>query len=757
MSAQEAISIILKRWKLQHWIKILLAWVAIATFSGLLIWTTNIEMWTMIPAVATALWLGWKELRRLPKQEDVVRLLNEQVSSLQFSSAIFLQGDQNGIAQLQRRRIVKELLDAGKKVKFPVVWRDLGFGFISLCVIFWLASFLPSSSKTDANISIKQQVNSNPSNASTLPKPDSIFIEAFEIIIEPLAYTGMAAKEINTWNVEAPEGAMLTWKLVMAGNPSAVWTTFNQKDSIPFVNTGKNWILKRSVEDLIYSIHFTDAEGNVTSSAFHSISSIQDQAPKVAIKNVPQFQRLDFAANISIPLEVEINDDYGLTDGYIVATITKGSGESVKFREQKIPFSEVVRGKSFNASLELNTADFDMEPGNELYFYAYAEDNRHPTVLSARTETHFFILNDTTEVEFSLQGALGVDLMPDYFRSQLQIIIDTKKLIEEERDLTKHEFNSRSNALGFDQKSLRLKYGQFIGEEEDSGLEAEREVPEAEEHDHDDHEGHDHEEENVVMRFGHDTDHENEEGEWMDRGTEHEHRHDHGAEGIDPEAEEDPLEGFLHNHEDEETATFYTQSLKSKLRAALTQMWDAELYLRLYQPEKSLPYQLEAQELLKEIRNHARIYVQRIGFDPPTVNEEETRLTGKLDELNDRSFENKQEVDQRRETILEGVKVLDQLIKGAKLDEPKRRKLEEVGAEIALMVLNKPGEYLFLLNRIRGLIDTKSAIKAQDLIRLSYELAATIPPETKPLNGYSKGDDEFTNDFLNQLINSSSQ
>lgn len=61
-------------------------------------------------------------------------------------------------------------------------------------------------------------------------------------------------------------------------------------------------------------------------------------------------------------------------------------------------------------------------------------------------------------------------------------------------------------------------------------------------------------------------------------------------------------------------------------------MWDAELHLRLYEPEKSLPFQYEALKYIQEIKNSARIYVHRIGFDPPPI-KEESRLTGKIKDI----------------------------------------------------------------------------------------------------------------------------
>ena len=53
--------------------------------------------------------------------------------------------------------------------------------------------------------------------------------------------------------------------------------------------------------------------------------------------------------------------------------------------------------------------------------------NYNPIIWSSPTKTlvHLFI-KDTTSTQFAVEGTMGVDLMPEYFRSQRQIIIDTE-------------------------------------------------------------------------------------------------------------------------------------------------------------------------------------------------------------------------------------------------------------------------------------------------------------------------------------------
>src|SRR5690606_29251277 len=228
----------------------------------------------------------------------------------------------------------------------------------------------------------------------------------------------------------------------------------------------------------------------------------------------------------------------------------------------------------------LDPKKLGMEPGDELYFYVEAFDNRMPERNSARTETYFIEIIDTAELILSVEGGLGVDLMPEYFRSQRQIIIDSEKLLTERNKISVSEFNRRSNELGYDQKVLRLRYGQFLGEEFENAI-GSSDVPD---HDHPD-QGTDHEQsddEDPVAQFRHDHDTDNEHNLVPDP----QHRHD-----DEEDESEDPWQAYKHMHDDPEEATFFTQSIRTKLKAALTEMCGAELHLRLVDPANSLPYQ----------------------------------------------------------------------------------------------------------------------------------------------------------------------
>ncbi|MFY0605860.1 MAG: hypothetical protein JXR10_04040 [Cyclobacteriaceae bacterium] len=740
--SKAAIHIIQGKWKALVFLKCLAWLVTVGAVIFVLSMMLTFEWYWLLVALITLAVMIRMELRNLPSKASLVKLVNEQYDLAEYSTDLLFITPQNELQALQQSRVKTIMQRQLPSFRYPIVWKDWMMTSAILTLILIALKLWPSQTPET------ETTNSNldtPKTVEALVADDSVFIIDNRVTIAAPRYTGLAKKYTSQLDFNAPERSNIQWKLTYNGQPTAVWIVVNGGDSIAAISEGGKYRIDLKVySSSLYTINHLDEKGRLTSSAYYELNVTLDEPPKVEVEGIPPFQRLDYQEEMAIAMDVTLSDDYGLTDGYIVATITKGSGESVKFREQKIELSGKIVGKKAKRSVSFEMDQLGMEPGNELYFYVTGFDNKAPKKQQTRTETYFVILKDTAEVEFSLQGALGVDLMPDFFRSQLQIIIDTKKLIEDRSKMTKYEFNSASNALGFDQKQLRLKYGQFIGEEEDSGLEVNEEPIEPST-----------EGEDVLQEFGHDTDHENEEGQWMDRGTEaHDHDHEQHHE------EENPLEQFMHNHEDEETATFYTQSLKSKLRAALAEMWDAELYLRLYKPQESLPYQLKAQALLKEIRNHARIYVQRIGFEPPPVNENESRLTGKLKELNARAFTATVEKDILYPEIRAAIRWIDQYQFGnEEWTERSRMLIKKAGDELAGLAIDNPGKYLETLNRLKVLLRKSQLLKEdrKTLLNIRSVLVQAIPEDEALPAPAQRPDDAFAESFIEALLKNTNQ
>ena len=727
MTASKVISNIHSKWKVLVWLKIFIGWVGIVVIS----------YFTFAPAltvpfqallIVTALVIPYLLYRdQLPGLADANALINAQLPDLEYSVSLVHEKPHSGIALLQQQRTIQHLVNKSQSIRFPLRWKELMLLLLTTAAlasgIGWLNTFKNPTPKTQELISESQ-------TSAVIQKSEAISYET-SIAINAPNYTNLKTRYQTKRDLQQVlVGSKITWQLTFNQVPKSAWIKLSNGDSTSFKSKGNKLTASLKADKKgFYTINFLDDSGIQHVSDYFKLEVIPDNPPQVEIEGIPQYQSIYPGEASSTTFEARASDDYGLSKAYLIATITKGSGESVKFREEKIPFKKPVRGASFSEKVTFSFEQFEMEPGNELYFYLEAWDNQNPPKLS-RTETYFFILQDTAEIAFSLEGDLGIDLMPEYFRSQRQIIIDSEKLLKEQATISKQEFNQRSNELGFDQKALRLKYGQFIGEEADSGLDIENEVesePAGEDHDHQPGQV------DVLSEFGHDHDHENEEGQLMDKGT---------------EKQEDPVEELKHSHDDMETATFLEQSMKSKLRAALTEMWDAELYLRLFKPEESLPYQYKALKLIKEIKNHARIYVHRIGFDPPPINESESRLSGELDEVHGETFKSQYDYDEPLPNTRELVDVIgDLLTRHFPVENTWKNTFLQAGNEIAGLAIEEPGKYLNLLSSIRNLSE-KEQFSERELIILRSKLVQVLPAkEKKPKMNYQP-----THELLEQFV-----
>ncbi|PTM07372.1 MAG: hypothetical protein DA407_10540 [Bacteroidetes bacterium] len=316
-------------------------------------------------------------------------------------------------------------------------------------------------------------------------------------------------------------------------------------------------------------------------------------------------------------------------------------------------------------------------------------------------------IKDTTINTFGVEGTLGVDRMPDYFRSQRQLIIDTEKLIKQRGQLSKKDFNFKSNELGFDQKALRIKYGEFMGEEQvEEGVVSQEnlEIFEAENEKHD-------EDEDPLAKYTHDHDGSNE------------HNLVEEKKSTDTK---NPLEAFAHSHDDAAMATLFEESLRSKLLKALGEMWDSELYLRLYEPEKSLPYQYRALTLLQDIKNSARIYVHRIGFDPPPI-KEDTRLSGKLDDIKSYRKNESLKNDLEFPFIRNAIYRIEQIVNNnAEITERDQQLFESTGNELAQKAIESPGKFLSTLQGLKQLSENKNTA-INELRKIQKGLMEAIP------------------------------
>ncbi len=664
--------------------------------------------------------------------------LDQSLGSMENSTGLFLtpKAELSDIALLQRHR-VEQLLEAeiGKiqpkvPLKKALLWL-LVFG-VTAFFLYYFNVFGNLNTSNNSPVT-KEAIVFQPLD-SVVSESNPPSIKEQRLTIKYPAYTGLPPKTTANMNIKALEGSNIYWSIQFDKAVDSVYMERNgESNSMELKGTEyvKNIQLAQSA---FYNFKFKNLNGASYLSDLYSIEVVKDELPEIEIQQLKQFSSFDVTDDKILNLKALISDDYGISDAYIIATVTKGEGESVKFREERLSFGAFNSGsKKLNLKKTIDLTALKMQAGDELYFYIEALDVKQPKPNRARSETFFAVIRDTVSNQFAVEGTMGADLMPDYFRSQRQLIIDTEKLIADKNKLSEKEFNFTSNELGYDQKSLRLKYGEFMGDESDSGIQVTEEIepeasPEGEQ-----------EEDDPLGAYTHDHDHDNEHN-----------LVDHDHEEAETDEEEDPLSNYLHNHDDPEESTLFTQSLKSKLRQAMAEMWDAELHLRLYTPENSLPYQYRALKLIQEIKNSSRIYVHRIGFDPPPIKEDK-RLTGEIKDI--KTFQKVDDVAQSDDfsAMRESVTRITGIIANQSLLVDADRELfAAAGNELAVLAIENPSQYLHTLQRLKW-ISEKEQTAVQDLLEVQSGLLRALPDiEENPSKG-SLFQDEMNTLMLKEL------
>src|SRR5574343_61461 len=392
--------------------------------------------------------------------------------------------------------------------------------------------------------------------------------------VVPPAYTGSKAFETAARDLQIAQYSEVYWCLEDAGKV------------LPAVELGDGSVLQlgaecgrqRGEESLFWRLRQTGASR-------YTIRVIPDQAPEVTITEPTELIHVLARDARSVQIAVSAKDDYAISRASLHMTLARGSGENIRFSDREVPLPQSANPKERNWKKQWSLSELGMEPGDELYFFVRASDNApdHPHTTQSPNYTLRLPAPETESLDATALPSLA---KPETLRSQRQIIIDTEQLLADVKaqpSMPPATVRSRSEAIANDQAKLRLRYGQFLGEE--------------------------------ASLFG------------------DEHEGEHGHEGGPPAAgfghESSMLKEFGHAHDPEDNATIFDPKPKAILKRALAAMWDAEKSLRAITPKTALPPEYKALEAIKELQSAERIYLHRTAFVPPALKEEK-RMSGDI-------------------------------------------------------------------------------------------------------------------------------
>jgi len=619
---------------------------------------------------------------------DVANYLNAAFPELEESAVLLLKPAQEQ-SLLERFQVAKinKVFPIAHSLKGTL--KGLWINLFLLVVAVVISQYKPLNRLNESPMHVS---TTNSIQEQILPE-----IERFELKIIPPSYTRKAARSQRQFAIKAEAGATVIWHIETNVAVKKLRLIFNDKEIVELSKVG-------SFTKVLHQSGFYQLELDGKKSDLYSIEVIPDLPVNIKIIEPKPHTTIDIGEIPKVNLSVSLVDDYGITDAHISVTLSSGKGEGVSFTEKKLSFNtDFGNRKAAKPTKTLDLKALGMKPGDELYFFIIAKDN-HSQV--SRSDVYMVTIVDTVELMSMAGMANGVDLVPEYFRSQRQIIIDTEKLLKEQETLTAEEFKNKSNALGMDQKLLRLRYGKFLGEESETAIGGE----------------HDHEE-----------------------GDEHKEAAFGDVQAL--------MDEYAHKHDIAEDATFFEPELKKQLKAVLNEMWSSELRLRTYKPQEALPFEYKALRLLKDLQQKSRAYVAKTTLKTTKLKMEK-RLSGELDKIaqptQNATFEN---TDHAAEELKMLLSILEYRKMGKVFNYGDRELLRAGERELILAASTQPTSYLNALKGLRK-ISTANKVVVADIDVVQKAIQKLLGREiAKPQARTATSDVDLSRSYFDHLKN----
>lgn len=550
----------------------------------------HVSPWVFVLGIiAITVVIALSRARRFDKAW-VIRELNLRPDMEDSADLLFCPDKDLSVLQsLQRERLKARISASPSKLRPD--W-DFNWPMISLGLTALLVAILCIISALNAG-------NTDQSMISTTAIGAPKLISA-EVAITPPAYTRQAAHRETTFDLKVPQNTRLVWRLRFAPDAANVRLVFHDGESVALRRDGNGWTATLIAErSRLYRL----AADGLPAQPLHRLEITPDAPPKVEAVLPDRALTLVTPGQTQWPLVFAASDDYGVAPTAELRIIqAQGQGENITFRERTMTLSGTgsATDKRFATRLDLKSLGFAV--GDDLIVQLTVHDNRAPSPQEVRSPSLILRWPSDLGAESTGLEALARQTLPAYFRSQRQIIIDIEALLKEKPRLKPDTFLSRSDSIGVDQRLLRLRYGQFLGEE----AEGEREAPPGLEEGHSKNDGHDH------------------------------GGHDHGGQATKPDAA--PVFGdggnvtaeYGHTHDEPEAATLLDPETRATLKKALDEMWQSELHLRQGNPQTALPHAYKALGYIKEVQQATRIFLSRVGPELPPI-DNNRRMTGKRD------------------------------------------------------------------------------------------------------------------------------
>jgi hypothetical protein len=570
--------------------------------------------WTVGTGVLAVAWLGWRwrvcDAAWCARQLDAAHPALEDSAGLLFADPATL----SPLQSLQRERL-RSRLPALPRATLGPRWpwaRIVAAGLLAVAAggLAWRGPTPTPAPPTDARAPAVAAVTR---------------VEGFELAITPPPATGLPARRQTTWSARVPAGAQLRWRLRLSPAPRAAWLLFHDGTRLALQRGPEaTWQAEqRLLQGRLYRLVLDPAAPPLAGTTSGRLDAIADQAPHVRVL-APTANPVQYHGEGALAVRFLAEDDYALAANATLQLVrAAGSGENVTFSRRQRMLTGHGTPRALTFAFALDPHALGMQPGDELVAKLEVRDRGGQSASSPSV-----ILRWPLPEVASGAGVDGLAraTLPAYFRSQRQIIIDAEALLRDRARISADTFTRRANALGDDQRALRLRYGQFLGMEADGAPQ----LPVAD----DDHAGHDDHPQDNDLPLAEATPTPAPASPPAATAPD-DHDHAGAPAGAAPPRFGDAAgvtAEFGHVHDLPEAATLLDPGTKTLLRGALDAMWDSELHLRQADPRAALPFAYRALRLIKQVQQADRIYLARIGNELPPY-DAARRMQGKREDI----------------------------------------------------------------------------------------------------------------------------
>ena len=248
--------------------------------------------------------------------------------------------------------------------------------------------------------------------------------------ITPPAYTGLPPTASATLSLRAPQDSRLRWRLRFSSPPREAALLLLDGRRVALAQEGDLWLAELGLDrSVLYRI---EADGVAPGDAPARLDAIADQPPQIRVLAPEHGLSQAAPGQRRWSVAFEASDDHALAGfASLRITHTQGSGENIGVSERTLRLrgeGEPARQRYAHA---LDLAGLGYAPGDDLIVQLAVRDTRTPVPQETRSASLILRWSNAGDAGSGDLEAAVQRVLPAYFRSQRQIILDAEALLRE--------------------------------------------------------------------------------------------------------------------------------------------------------------------------------------------------------------------------------------------------------------------------------------------------------------------------------------